>query len=65
MTPLDKEMDLEIAKLMVRLVVAFTVVVALGIWLTGCATPCWYKGKAISRTQAEDLKEMGMPVQCP
>lgn len=35
---------------------------ALAAMLSGC---CTYQGKHVSRRQAEHMREVGMPVQCP
>jgi hypothetical protein len=39
----------------------FTIVV-MSMSLAGC---CTYQGKHVSRRQAEHMRTLGMPVQCP
>lgn len=45
-------------------VVRIAGVVALTIVLAGCATPCFYKGKAVPRLEAERMRRLGMDVTC-
>lgn len=33
--------------------------------LSGCSAPCFYKGKAVSPRDAQNMKNLGMDVQCP
>lgn len=40
-------------------------ILALAVVLTGCTPPCFFEGKAVQRRDAENMKQLGMKVQCP